>query len=454
MDASVSGRRLSRWQHLGLAIFFAVILLFGGLVELRSAFLSRRMGDLDCYLRAAWAVRVGANPYRIVDDSGWHYNYPPFLAIVLWPLADAPHGADRTGLIPYSVSVAIWYVGSLTCLALGVHWLARALERRGLPGPVWRPAVDRQRWWGLRLTPVLICLVPIGHTLMRGQINLMVILCLCASLAALVQLRPWRAGWWLAWPICIKVYPAFLLLFPLVRRDWRFLGGCAAGLVVGLVLVPLAAFGPARTLDHYTEYVHVTLAPGLGVGSDLSRSGELTWLTSTDSQSLLAAMHNGLHLDPATRPHDASRTLRWLSYLIGAVLTAVTLWASRRQRAPREPDLLLSFGALVVVMLLLCPICHLHYFSMAVPLVMGMLAASWERMRQPRLSAALTALLLVNFVGNILPNLPSLGVLRDCALAGYTALVLWGAGIAWLYQRARPVSSSEAPTAARVSTAA
>ena len=89
---------------------------------------------------------------------------------------------------------------------------------------------------------------------MRGQVNPLVVMCFCGTLAALLRGRSGRAGWWLAWPICIKVYPAYLLLYPLVRRDGRFLIGCAAGLLVGLVLVPLAVFGPQQTLAYYVEF--------------------------------------------------------------------------------------------------------------------------------------------------------------------------------------------------------
>src|SRR5262249_128572 len=156
---------------------------------------------------------------------------------------DPPAGADRTGMLPYAVSVAIWYLINVACLALGVHWLASALEERAASPRL--PAGSRG-WWALRMLPVLGCLVPIPHTLMGGQTNLVVLLCLCAMMAALLRGRSGWAGWWLAWPICIKVYPAFLLLYPAVRRDWRFLGGTAAGLLVGLVLIPVAALGPAR----------------------------------------------------------------------------------------------------------------------------------------------------------------------------------------------------------------
>jgi hypothetical protein len=441
--------RLTRWERFGLVCLFAVVALFGCLVEIRTTFRSRRMGDLNCYLRPAWAIRTGGNIYQILDDCGWHYNYPPLLAILMTPLADAPAGADRAGMLPYSVSVAVWYVINVACLALGVHWLARALEERAAdPRVRWQPAGCRG-WWALRVLPVLACLVPIGHTLMRGQTNLVVLLCLCGMTVALLRGRNGRAGWWLAWPICIKVYPAFLLLYPVVRREWRFLGGTAAGLLVGLVLIPVVALGPIRTRDYYVEYYRVTLAPGLGIGDDLSRSGELTHITSTDSQSLLAALHNNLHPDRATRPSDASATLRMVSYLIGGLLTAISFWATGRKRTPAGPDIPLILGALILNMLLLCPVCHLHYFCLGLPLVMGLLASAWERRPAPQLGWPLACLLAASIIFIVLPNLPGLGMLlreRGCALC--SALLLWAAAVVCLRKRSQDASSSLSPVSA------
>ena len=76
--------------------------------------------------------------------------------------------------------------------------------------------------------------------------------------------------------------PAFLLLYPLRRRDLRCLAGCAVGLVLGLVLIPAAVFGPARTLAYYQEWTEVLVRPALGTGTDRSRAKELIDVTARD----------------------------------------------------------------------------------------------------------------------------------------------------------------------------
>src|SRR5205085_2685737 len=73
---------LSRLGKGIVVLFFVFLAVFGAHVEQRSAFLSRRMGDLDVFLRAAWAVRNDADLYAITSDNDWHYLYPPLYAIL------------------------------------------------------------------------------------------------------------------------------------------------------------------------------------------------------------------------------------------------------------------------------------------------------------------------------------------------------------------------------------
>jgi Glycosyltransferase family 87 len=477
----MGGSRLTPWQRCLLVGCILLLLGFAVPVEMRSALMSRRMGDLDCFLRAAWAVRSGADLYSVTDDNGFHYNYPPLLAVLATPLADPPHkdvslaatrtvglvgtldgggpllassaqAADETPLVPdapptvpylpFAASVAVVYLFNLGCLCFAVHVLAGVLDAQAPAGS--------QRWWALRVWPVLACLVPIGHTLMRSQSNLLVLGLLAAALAAVVRGRGFRAGLWLAGAACLKIFPAFLLLFPLWRRDGRCLAGSVAGLVLGLVLIPLAVLGPQRTWHCYARLGSVLVLPGLGAGGDDSRAEELTNVTATDSQSLLNALHNAVYPDRATRPDKVSTGVRLTSYLVGGLLTLFTLAAAGR-RVSRDPvSVTLFLGLLVLDMLLLCPVCHLHYFSLALPLVAALLVARWQR---PGAGLApgvgLTGLLVLFAVANLLPHL---GVLRQGGLATSAALLLWAIGFVVLVRRGR--AHAAIPSAVEVRVAA
>jgi hypothetical protein len=425
-----------------------MIVAFGVVTEVRSVFLKRRMGDIGVYLRAAWAVRAGVDPYSVCDDNGWHYNYPPLLAILAVPLADAPPGQEPANFLPFAVSVAVWYAGCVFCLFFGVHLLAGALEQVA-PDPMVRvqPGGCR-RWWALRLLPVLACLPPIGSDLVRGQVNTLLLAAVCGLTAGLLRGRPWRAGLWLAAAICLKVFPAFLLVYPLWRRDYRCLGGCALGLLVGLAVIPAAVFGPARAWAHYHTFFAVTLLPGMGDHTDESRSTELTSVTATDTQSFLAVIHNTLYPNPLTRPMWAAPWVRTTHWLLGALLTGITLLCAGRRRPDASADTVLSIGALVLLMILLSPVCHLHYFLLAVPLVLGLIARGWDRRGFPHLGAGVALLLGINLVANILPRLPGFQVLRDLGLVTYATMLLWLAAVLALRlgSRTAPVQAPAQPS--------
>src|SRR5262249_28602501 len=188
------------------------------------------------------------------------------LAILLAPLADPQPGTDANGYLPYPVSVAIWYVFSLFCLAAGLHVLASALEGTSPDPAVRGQSWGTPRWWALRVIPLLSCLPQIRGGLVRGQVTPLLLALLCAFIAALVRGRRLTAGLWLAAAICLKIIPVLLLVIPLSRRDSRCLLGCAVGLLLGLFVLPAAVFGPARAVDCSRQLYPVLLAPAGGGG--------------------------------------------------------------------------------------------------------------------------------------------------------------------------------------------
>ena len=431
--------RLRLWERGALIALALLFIAFGVLVEIRSVFLTRRMGDFGCYARGAWAVRTGADLYDVTCDNDWHYNYPPLLAILMAPLADPRHGADAAGMTPYAVSVALWYLFSLACLFLAVHALARALEQRSPdPGVRDQPAGCR-RWWALRLYPVLICVAPVGQTLMRGQVNTLVLALLCGILASMIRGANFRAGLCLAGAACIKVYPIFLCVYPLWTRNRRCLAGCLAGLFIGLIVVPVAAFGPAQTVAVYEKYVTVLLGPALTGDGDDTRTEELLSVNATWSQAFEVVIHKTMYRDRLTRPLEIPRWLKLAHLAVGAGLTLLVLLVARRA-AHRATGVVFTFGSLFLLMILLCPICHLHYFTFCVPLLMALLAQRWEGKSTLGSGTGLTVLFALFFVANGLPQFDELAVLRDVGTAMYSGLLLMAAALlqAWRAAVAAP----------------
>jgi hypothetical protein len=291
--------RIERSLIVGLGV---VVFAFGWIVLHRSAYLQNRHTDAGVYFRAAWAVQRGTSIYQVKDDNGWPYVYPPFFAILMTPLADPPAGTrpdERGYSLPYPASIAVYYAISVAALFGAMHILASAIEgKSGNPNSRVPPRYGR-RWWALRLAPILICAPMIGATLSRGQSTLLILLCLAAMTAAFMRGRSSLAGWWLAGAICIKVFPAYLLLYPLWWRDVRCLATSFAGLLLGLCVLPAAIMGPATTIASYQEYFQFFLQPAFTGADNLSDPNGSWNEIHGHIQSFKAVLFGIANLDPA-----------------------------------------------------------------------------------------------------------------------------------------------------------
>src|SRR5436190_1693018 len=94
--------RVARWSVLLLSIIFA-----------RSVMQQTRKTDLTVYLRAAWAIHVDEDLYRVTDEHGWHYHYPPLLAALLVPFAQPPVESDAKPWVPFGTVVVLWYLAGM-----------------------------------------------------------------------------------------------------------------------------------------------------------------------------------------------------------------------------------------------------------------------------------------------------------------------------------------------------
>src|SRR5438034_5190810 len=168
---------LKPWERAAAVVFFLTVAVFGIIVLIRSAFLDSRRTDVGCYLRAGWALRAGGDLYSVADNNGLHFAYPPVAALLFVPLADAPKGAERAWMLPYAVSVGVWYLVNIACILLAVHWIASVLEENSADSEVRSTPTGCRRWWANRLFPLVACIIQLGNTLARGQITPVLILC-------------------------------------------------------------------------------------------------------------------------------------------------------------------------------------------------------------------------------------------------------------------------------------
>src|SRR5712672_180785 len=220
------GWQFSRRERTWLWISLFLVLAFGANLEKRTALRRVPMTDLSVPVCAAGAVLKGENLYWMREWHGYHYNYPPTLAILLTPLAhpvpspprelllgeqrtdsNTPWGYDIAsgrhfyGLhqdnARFFVITAVWYFLNIALIALSAHALACALEGCCLRDPPPLERRLRRRWWALRGLPLLVCAGSLGTDLSRGQMDVLMLAAMAFGLYVAAARRDFQAGLWL-----------------------------------------------------------------------------------------------------------------------------------------------------------------------------------------------------------------------------------------------------------------
>ena len=448
---ALSRIELSMIVGLGIIIF-----AFGWIVLNRSAFLQNRHTDAGVYFRAAWAVQSGTSIYQAKDDNGWPYVSTPFLAILLTPLGDPPAGTppEKRGYsLPYPASIAVYYAISVAALFGAMHILASAIEGQS-GGPNSRvPQRYGRQWWALRLAPILIGAPMLGATLSRGQPTTLILLCLAAMTAAFMRGRSASAGWWLAAAICIKVFPAYLLLYPLWRRDVRCLTTCSAGVLLGLCVLPAAIMGPATTIASYQEYFQLFLLPAF-TGADNMSVPDGPWDEIHGHIQSFKAVLFGIVNFFSAETFTVIPRIFWIVHLaLSGVMTIVALLAAGKWKRPFDsPDdadvglrSLLFAGILSTGVLPMIPASRDHYFALGTILLIGLVAMAWKRYGPLRLSTGWVALFGAIFALQIAVQVPRLISVGDIGNVIWAELILWSAGVYQLWKLTGPLQKGGYP---------
>jgi hypothetical protein len=475
--ASARGWTFSRGERIGLVIGLIVVLAFGANLEQRTALRRSPMTDLGVFSCASWGVWHGENVYAVSDWHGWHYHYPPTLAILFWPLAHplpavlpvlAPGEARTAANTPWGYGiegqrkffglhrenlrffciVAVWYAISIGLFCLSAHALACALEGRGWKEPPPSEAGPRGRWWALRTLPLLVCAGSVGTELSRGQVDVVVLAAIALALYLAARGRNLRAGLWLSIPAVVKLFPPLIILYPVWRGRWRMAAGMIAGLVLALAVLPAVTLGTRRTVELYHNWTEVLAKPALGQGADTSRATELINMNGTDNQSLLAFLHNWRYHDVqgGQRPAQAAPAARTAVYWVGGLmLVGIGVAAGlRRQDSPRQ--LVILIGLLTGLALVVNPIVHNFYYLLLLPLVAALMDRRMENPTKGGGIGKFPMVVVVFMVVDLLARLPTVGgYLRDLGLPLLSLVAMMGAGAILL----RKPAAMAAPEAIR-----
>lgn len=180
-------------------------------------------GDARAYLAAARAIThgqspIGANGAQFLPEAQGDipvYLYPPFLALLLVPLAG----------LPYPAALYLWVALVAATTALLIYLL--------------RPLVG----WPVAIAGVLFFL-PTWESLWLGQVNALIAVLVAVMLGSLDQRKAAPLGVALTLGTLLKVTPLLAALILVIHRRWRSIG-VAALTLAGVIILSL----PLVSLD-------------------------------------------------------------------------------------------------------------------------------------------------------------------------------------------------------------
>lgn len=193
------------------------------------------------------------------------------------------------------------------------------------------------------------CLVasPIWHQFQQGQLNPLILFFLTIGWIHHRRQHVWRSGFWLGLAAATKLFPAFLAIYFLARREWKPIAAYIAGFLL-VTAITIAVLG-IRT---YVDYVRFVLPEALdwrGANTNASLPG--LWCKLFDPGP------RGGHYIPLIYSPLLAKCLTAASWLI-ALSILVPIW----RQAKSTEELQLAFGLAIVGMLLLSPVTWDHYF--------------------------------------------------------------------------------------------
>lgn len=300
----MSARRQVMWVGLvavGVAVFLITIPTF------------RHFFDLGVYRGAvhSWLIDGGDLYDFRYHGTEYGFTYPPFAALAMSPLA----------AMPWPVAIAASVVVNGFAVVMLLRWfVVPILEQHGWP-----------RWTPLALAFIAIVVFePARDTFSYGQVNLVLLVLVCADFKSLPNGR-W-AGVGIGLASAIKLTPAVFIGYLVLSRQYRAAATAAGTAVVATLLTLVVA--PRESLTFWTDALW-----------DTDRVGKLEYVSNQSLRGVLARV-------------DAPSAY-WL-IAVGLVL-AFWLWLVRTS------DRGVGFAATGIVGCLISPITWVHHLVWVMP---------------------------------------------------------------------------------------
>ncbi|WP_286135095.1 mannosyltransferase [Mycobacterium sp. UM_Kg1] len=349
LDTPVAPSRTSRliaWAPLLLTASVAARLALTYLTPRGANFV-----DLHVYISGAAALARPGGLYDYVyadqtPDFPLPFTYPPFAAVVFYPLH----------FLPFGLVAFLWQIGTVAALYGVVRLCQRLLGaslNRGVDAPVPASALlrraslnRRDRRVAMLWTAVGIWIEPLRSTFDYGQINVILVL---AVLAAVNSRRWWVSGLLVGLAAGVKLTPAIAGVYLAGARRWAA-AVCSAVVFAGTIAVSVWVTGD-QARRYFTELL-----------GDAHRVGPIG---TSFNQSWRGGISRILG-------HDAGYSTPVLVAIGVTAVLAVLAWRALNS-GPSGPDPLGSLLVVELFGLLASPISWTHHWVWLVPLMIWLL---------------------------------------------------------------------------------
>jgi alpha-1,2-mannosyltransferase len=364
---NVSMERLALVLVLMVVLAYALI-VFGGQVT----FLSREKvpDDFSVFYNAGTRLHSGQPLYELnfmkQNPFNGVYKYPPLFALLM----------ESLSLFPNRTALSIWQFVGLLLLGAALYAIIRSHERTlGGGSPT-----------ALLFVTVTLLYQPLVDTLKYGQMDIAMLALVAFAYAALRAGKPAWSGLPLAIAVLFKLYPAMLLVFLLLRREWRALASFAVSFIV-LCTGSILLTGPSPWITYLTQV--------------LPRSAQETaWVENLSFAGFLARLvSDRIELIEFSRIGGPWVPIVTLSSYLWAILVLVICVLVARKPASRGSEAYaLAFAAFTCASVLVLPAAWYHYMTlMLLPIgitffVLEDRGAAWWVERGNRLAGLVVAL--------------------------------------------------------------
>src|SRR5262245_4813306 len=202
MLISALSRLRWNWRH---DWFLPLVALF--FVALSVQYMLKAAHNKSAFVR--WREQILQIDEGVKLYDYFHYPNPPIMALMLRPLAE----------LPPVVGALLWFYLKVGMAAAAFWACVRMVQTGSRPFPATAKAAA-----------LLLCASPLIGDLQHGNINILILFLVIASLYAFYRGYDWLAGVILALAICCKVTPALFVLYFLWKRQWKLLAACLIGM--------------------------------------------------------------------------------------------------------------------------------------------------------------------------------------------------------------------------------